>query len=328
MTVSPPQQGLDLDGPITGLQAAGVAESFRYSLFRVGSLIAMALVPVATGLSLTRRANMPGTVGATVIVALPLMLVALRPVPAWRLVLRTPSLLLAIGPLTVAAGTVGDRSAFYYPELLWVAGAAIVGGVGWSLRCAAVFTLGTTVAGMLSGQLNGRQALSEAITVSGPRLVLALLMAGLFAGLAQIVWLATVSVAQPQLPLSSLTPSTRPPRSHAEERAVDASLSPEVYDAIVVTPDDSSPPASAELDAPIALPQAVPPFKRLTALERTLLEVMADGHSVAAAAGLLGIKARTARARIERARKRNGCRSTTALIRSARENGELAGWRD
>jgi hypothetical protein len=168
--------------PVTGLEVAGVADSFRYSLFRVGSLIALALVPVAAALSLTRRSDIAGTVVAAVMVALPLAIVALRPVPAWRLVLRTPSLLLGIGPLAAVAGTVGDRSAFYYPELLWVAGAAIVGGVGWSLRCVVVFTLGTTVAGILAGQLDGHQALSEAITVSGPRLVLAVLIAGLIAG--------------------------------------------------------------------------------------------------------------------------------------------------
>jgi DNA-binding NarL/FixJ family response regulator len=122
--------------------------------------------------------------------------------------------------------------------------------------------------------------------------------------------------------------SARPPIVRADQHALDADASGEVSDAVVVLANESSRPVSAELDAPSGPPRQVPPFKRLTDLERTLLEVMADGHSVAAAAGLLGIKARTARARIERARERNNCRSTTALIRSARENGELAGSRE
>ena len=313
---------------ITGVDVARVSDWFRYSLFRVGTWVALSLVAVAVALSFAgQNANVLDTLAAGAILAAPLTIAAIRSWQAWRLVFRHPAILLLVGPLTVLAGILGDRSAFYYPELLCVAGAAIAGGMRWALGAIVMFTLGTTAAGILNGQLNGQQAIAEAALVIGPRVVFAVLMAGLFEGLAQIVWLATAEASHGSAVQVATTTTNAdvPTRTTYDEPASDQSEHvEEVLDAILVA---ESEPARETSLTPASVPRRIPRTlalrKPITDIERAVLEVVAEGMTVAQAAQELGIPARTARARIERALVRNGLHSMPALISWAFENGHL-----
>jgi DNA-binding CsgD family transcriptional regulator len=283
---------------------------------------------VAVALSFAGRdTDVAATLAAGAILAVPLTVAAARSWETWRVVARNPAILLLVGPLTVIVGIFGDRSAFYYPELLWVAAAAIAGGMRWALGAILIFTLGTTTAGILTGELDAHAAITEAVLVIGPRVILAVLMAGLFEGLAEIVWLRaaeTTPSAEMQLPaaapdaeIAAGAIDREPPRGDEDAE--------EVLDAVVIA-GELAPAHNASVriaPAASAMRHASRLRKPLTDLERAVLEVVADGMTVAQAAQELGLNARTARARIERALSRNQLHSTPALIRWAFENGHL-----
>jgi DNA-binding CsgD family transcriptional regulator len=349
LTLPVSRQAAGVAVAIRGVDVARLSDWFRYSLFRTGIRVALLLVAVAVGLSFTGPGQSPiAVLAAGGILALPLAVAALRPWEAWRVVFRHPAVMLLVGPLAVVVGVLGDRSAFYYPEVMWMAGAAIVGGMRWALASIVVFTVGSTLAGILTGEDDGYQALGEMARVIGPRVVLTVLLAGLFEGLAQIVWLRVAEVAQGQLGGALPGPGMLEPAvddgwlagdderaeradgpivAEAAEQAEDADVV-EVVDAVVVG--ESGPADDVRKDEAIGWKSSAwvaPRRKPLTDLERAVLEVMADGMTVVQASRELGIKPRTARARVERALARNGFHSATALISWAADNGLLLGRR-
>lgn len=312
-----PQRIEHVTPAITGFEVAMLSDTLRFGLFELTTRIAVVAILGALGLSLMEpTTQLVPTVAAATILMCPIVLAIVRAREVWRAIVLHPGISLTVGPVALVVGVLSDRSAFHYPEMAWVASAAIAGGLMWAVWSMVVMTICSTLAGVLNGETG---VLGEPLVVLGPRLLLALVLAALVEALAQLVWLGAVEVAQRQLQAETtavvgadapidVDPAERPPRPPAR---LDAAGTPLLLGAAPErTPHEERPPRLRR--------------KPLTDLEREVLECMADGLTVAGAARRLGIKPRTARARVEKARRRNGLGTSPALINWAVEQGLLA----
>ncbi len=245
-----------------------------------------------------------------------LLLACVDQVRAWRAVSRWPALTLVVGPLNAVAGLLGDRSAFFYPSLVWVAIAAIAGGWRWAAACASMLTAATTAVALLTGA-SLRAAFVELLTTLPPRLLLAVALAGLAEGLAQIVWVRALAPTQRGAPgehvfaadasgdHSPAAPSVRSSDVVLDAEEVGSSVDDDGY------PSETSEASEARAAALYAL----------TVPEKEVIARLADGLSLAQAADALGITYRAARARIERARARIDANTTPELVQWAVQHG-------
>lgn len=276
----------------------------RLRLFQFSIGGSLGLVVLAVTLSLLRsNPTVASAVAAGTLMAAPLILAARYSVAVWRAISLRPQWMLLIGPLNIAAGLLGDRSAFLYPSLAWIAVAVLAGGVRWGALVAVVLSASTTSAAVLAG-VSLRAVVQEAPTGLMSRLFLAVAMASLAEGLAQIVWARTLA-STPQVPPS--LPRSRAPRAREQPETI--------TDARVVVVDENVS-VSVGSDADVRAPT-------FTVREKEVIALLAEGLNLAEAADALDITYRAARARVDRARERIGARTAPELVKAAVVNGDV-----